>query len=158
MDLDKFPTSRVCQLAKKMESSKVTARHITQVAGDPQMAQINLMYHQHTELPNGKYKKKKPQVKQKQAHQKNGEQRPPNQYKKSFDPRLAHKNKDRCSKCRDPAHLEGFQCPAKNTSESMPQVLPLHKHLLPKSTIQTIQLQAQETHCASIESWYHTCT
>ena len=47
-----------CHLAKKMESSKATARHIKQVAGDPQVAQINLMHHQHTELPNGKYKKK----------------------------------------------------------------------------------------------------
>ena len=58
-------------------------------------------------------KRKSKQVKQKQAHQKNGEQRPPNQYKKSFDPRLANKNKDRCRKCRDSAHHEGFQCPAK---------------------------------------------
>ena len=38
VDLHKFPTSRVCQLAKKMESSKATARHIKQVAGDPQVA------------------------------------------------------------------------------------------------------------------------
>ena len=28
IDLDKFPASKVCQLAKKMESSKATARHI----------------------------------------------------------------------------------------------------------------------------------
>ena len=89
VDLDKFPASRVHQLAKKMEIFKATSRHIKQVAGDLQVAQINLMHHQHTELPNGRYKKKKPQAKQKQAHQKNGEQRPPNQYKKSFDPRLA---------------------------------------------------------------------
>ena len=116
VDLDKFPASRVHQLAMKMESSKATARHIKQVAGDPQTAQINLMHHQHTELPNGKYKKRKPQAKQKYSHQKNGEQRPPNQYKKSFDPRLAHKHKDRCNKYGDFAHLEGFQCPAKNTS------------------------------------------
>ena len=54
VDLAKFPTSRVCQLAKKMESIKATARHIKQVAGDPQAAQINLMHHQCTELPNGK--------------------------------------------------------------------------------------------------------
>ena len=113
LDLTKFPTSRVCQLAKKMESSKATARHIKQVVGDPQAAQINLVHHQHTELPKGKYKKRKPQAKQKQAHQKNRDQRPPSQYKKSFDPRLAHKHKDRCSKCRDSAHLEGFQCLAK---------------------------------------------
>ena len=96
-----------------MESSKATARHIKQLAGDPQAAQINLMCHQCTELSNGKYKKKKSSVKQKQVQHKNAEQRPSNQYKKNFDPRWAHKNKDRCSKCGDYAHLEGFQCPAK---------------------------------------------
>ena len=36
VDLDKFPASKVCQLAKKIESSKATARHIKQVVGDPQ--------------------------------------------------------------------------------------------------------------------------
>ena len=113
VDLDKFPASKVHQLAKKMESSKATPRHIKQVAGDPQVAQINLMCHQCTELSNGKYKKKKSSARQKQLQHKNVEQRPPNQYKKSFDPRLAHKNKYRCSKCGDSAHLEGFQYPAK---------------------------------------------
>ena len=107
-DLDKFPASKVCQLARKMESFKATARHIKQVAGDPQVAQINLMHHQHTELSNVKYKKKKSSAKQKQVQHNNAEQRPPNQYKKSFDPKLAHKNKDRCSKCGDSTHLEGF--------------------------------------------------
>ena len=43
VDLDKFPVNKVCELAKKMESSKATARHIRQEAGDPQAAQINLM-------------------------------------------------------------------------------------------------------------------
>ena len=43
VDLDKFPTSRVCQLAKKFESSKATAWHIKQVASDLQATQINLM-------------------------------------------------------------------------------------------------------------------
>ena len=51
VDLDKFPTSRVCQLAKKFESSKATVWHINQVAGDLQATQINLMRHQRTELP-----------------------------------------------------------------------------------------------------------
>ena len=59
VDLDKFPTSRVHQFAKKMESSKATANNIKQVAGDCQAAQINLMCQQCTELSNGKYKKKK---------------------------------------------------------------------------------------------------
>ena len=44
---------------------------------------------------------------------KNVEQRQPSKYKKSFDPRSAHKQKERCSKCQDSAHPEGFQCPAK---------------------------------------------
>ena len=42
IDLDKFLTSKVRQLAKKIESSKATARHIKQVASYPQVAQINL--------------------------------------------------------------------------------------------------------------------
>ena len=46
IDLGKFPASKVRQLAKKMEASKETARHIKQVASDPQASQINLMRHQ----------------------------------------------------------------------------------------------------------------
>ena len=60
VDLDKFPASKVCQLAKKYESPKATARHIKQVAGETQATQIHLMRHQCTELSNGKYKKQKP--------------------------------------------------------------------------------------------------
>ena len=65
VDLDKFPASKVRQLAKKLESSKATACHIKQVAGDPQAAQINLLRHQCTELPTGKYKKKRAPMKPK---------------------------------------------------------------------------------------------
>ena len=43
IDLDKLPASRVCQLAKKLESSKATTRHIKQVSGEPQVTQINLL-------------------------------------------------------------------------------------------------------------------
>ena len=68
--LDKFPASRACQLAKRMESSKATAHHIKQVADDPQAVQINLLRHQCTELPAGKYKKKKSSVKPKQSNHK----------------------------------------------------------------------------------------
>ena len=35
IDLEKFPASKVRQLAKKMEASKVTAHHINQVASGP---------------------------------------------------------------------------------------------------------------------------
>ena len=50
VDLDKFPTSKVRQLAKRMESYKATAHHVKQVAGDTQAAQINLLRHQHTAI------------------------------------------------------------------------------------------------------------
>ena len=46
IDLDKFPASKVRKLAKKMESSKAIARHIKQVASDPEAAQINFMRQQ----------------------------------------------------------------------------------------------------------------
>ena len=116
VDLDKFPTSRACQLAKRMESSKATVHHIKQVAGDPQAAQINLLRHQCTELPAGKYKKKKSSVKPKQSnHMQHGNENYQVQthHKKRFDPKSAHQNKDICSKCGDTAHIKGFQCPVK---------------------------------------------
>ena len=100
----------------KLESSKATAHHIKQVAEDPQAAQINLLRHHCRELPTGKYKKKRPPVKPKQSNHK---QQSSESYqaqalhKKRFDPKSTHSNKDRCSKCRDTAHIEGFQCPVK---------------------------------------------
>ena len=110
VDLDKFPTNWVCQLAKRMESSKATVHHIKQVA------QINLLRHQCTELPKGKYKKKKLSVKSKQSnhkwHDSEGYQ-VQNQYKRWFDAKSVHQNKDRCSECGDTAHIEGFQCSMK---------------------------------------------
>ena len=54
--LEKFPATKVRQLAKKMESSKSTTRHIKEVANDPQAAQVNLLRHQRTDLPTGKSK------------------------------------------------------------------------------------------------------
>ena len=70
IDLDKFPASRVHQLAKKLESSKATARHIKQVSGEPQATQINLLHHQRTELPQHRYKKKKSHAKPRQGNSK----------------------------------------------------------------------------------------
>ena len=52
----RFPVSKVRQLTKKMELSKSTACHIKQVASDPQAAQVNLMRHQRTDLPQSKCK------------------------------------------------------------------------------------------------------
>ena len=71
IDLDKFPTSKVRQLAKKIESSKATARCIKQVVSDSQATQINLMRHQHTDLSTSKHKKKKSFVKHRPLIHKN---------------------------------------------------------------------------------------
>ena len=43
LDIQKFPASKVRQLAKEMESSRATAKHIRQVTGDLPVAQIQLM-------------------------------------------------------------------------------------------------------------------
>ena len=116
VNLDKFPVSKVQQLAKRTKSSRATAHHIKQVLGDSQAVQINLLRHQHTELPAGKYKKKKSSVKSRQPNYKqhrNGNSQVQSQHKKQFDVKQAHQSKDRCSKCGDSVHVEGFVCPAK---------------------------------------------
>ena len=43
IDLDKFPASKVRQMAKKLESSKSTAKHIKQVSCEAQATQVNLL-------------------------------------------------------------------------------------------------------------------
>ena len=53
-----FPPNKVHQLAKKIESSKVTAKHMKQVASDLQATQIHLIWHQHTELLPTKFQRK----------------------------------------------------------------------------------------------------
>ena len=88
VDLDKFPASKVYQLVKKMKSLKATARHIRQVAGDPQTAQINLMCHQHADLPSEKNKKRKPVVKQRNPHHKNAEHPLSGQFKRNITPNV----------------------------------------------------------------------
>ena len=62
VDIQKFPASKVRQLAKKMESSKAMAKHIQQVAGDIPAAQVQLMCHQHTQLPARNYPRRKSHV------------------------------------------------------------------------------------------------
>ena len=111
VDLDKFPASKVHQLAKKYESSKTTVRHIKQVAAEMQATQIHLMRHQHTELH--MVNTRKPQARPRPIHNKSTEQKQASFNKKSFDPRGAYQAKYRCSKCGDSTHLEGFTCPAK---------------------------------------------
>ena len=112
IDLDKFPASKVRQLARKMDNSKATTRHIKQVASDPWAAQINLMRHQHTVLTASKHKKRKSFVKPGPPGHKNGTSDRQHRYKKSFDAKNVYKDKERYQTCGHSNHIEGFQCPA----------------------------------------------
>ena len=89
VDLDKFPTSRVCHLAKKFESSKATACHIKQVDGDLQATQIKLMRHQQTELPTNRHNKKRRPTRRPKLHKAPGSSGS-NQVKKSYENRKPH--------------------------------------------------------------------
>ena len=121
VDLNKFPAGRVHHLAKKLASSKAMMRHIKQVSREPQVAQINLLHHQRTELPQHKYKKKKSHAKPRQGNSKLPCRNDPHQGQKikgNHFPSTSNRpppsnNHNRCSKCGDTAHWEGFTCPAK---------------------------------------------
>ena len=91
----------------------MTVRHITQVTSDPKAAQINLMRNQHTDLPASKYKKRKSFVKLRPHSHRNDTSDRQSHYKKSFDAKNVYKNKERCQKCKDSNHIEGFHWPAK---------------------------------------------
>ena len=86
-----------------MESSKATAKHIRQVAGDLPAAQIHFMHHQHTKLPMGKYNKQKNATKQKLQNHRPTEHQTS---KKPFDLRNMNKQPDRCSRCGDTQHTK----------------------------------------------------
>ena len=107
VDIHKFLASKVQQLAKKMESSKATAKHIRQVVGDLPTAQIHLMCHQCTKLPAGNYNKHKKLAKQRPQNHRL-EQMP----KESFHLWKPEKSSDKCIRCSDTSHVKGFQCPA----------------------------------------------
>ena len=95
-----------------MESSKATAKHIRQVAGDLSVTQIQLMQHQHTKLPAGNYPKRK---KTATARQKPQNHRSPEHHtsQKPFDLQKPETHSDRCTRCGDTLHAKGFQCPAR---------------------------------------------
>ena len=111
IDLDKFPANKVRQLAKKLESSKSTAKHIKQISSGLQATQVNLLRHQCTELPPSKFQRKERksfrsrQTKYKYQQEDKQSERLP-QVNRRFN------QEDRCSKCGDTSHIEGFRCPA----------------------------------------------
>ena len=155
VDLDKFPASRVQQLAKNLKSSKATMRHIKQVSGEPQATQINLLRHQRTELPQHRYKKKrsytKPQPGNNKSHGHDQYQSQISQRNK-VDHKLATSNRpapsnnfNRCLKCGNTAHHEDFTCPAKVPVQGMPQIWTFYKPMLPKKTTITVPIKTTQS-------------
>ena len=61
-DLEQYPAAKVWQMAKNLESSKATARHIKQHTSSVQgSTQVNVLWHNCTSLPPKKKKgSKKP--------------------------------------------------------------------------------------------------
>ena len=137
------------------------------MAGDPQAAQINLLRHQHTELPAGKYKKKRPLWKPKQTndkHQGSDMHKWQAQQKKKFDAKGVNNDRNRCSKCGDTVHLEGFQCPAKKYQckachkfGHFTSMCYQKKHAYPKPRRPKVhQLQAGAVYMCNSASYDHT--
>ena len=58
VELEKFLASKVRQMAKKLESSQSTARHIKKMSSEPQANQIHLLRHQRSELLPSKFQRK----------------------------------------------------------------------------------------------------
>ena len=113
IDLNKFPVSKVRQLAKKMKSSKATAKYIKQMASEPQATQVHLMRHQCIELPSNRFQRKqKKYLKSRQATNKHYQEdkqreRMPQVHRRNYNNHQAptHQEKyaseDRCNKCGD---------------------------------------------------------
>ena len=151
VNLDKFPASRVQQLAKKLDSSKATMRHIKQVSGEPQATQINLLRQQRTELPQHRYKKKRSYTKPKLGNNKShGHDQYQNQISQRNKPDhklatshrlLPSNNFNRCLKCGDTAHHEGFTCPAKKYQcKACHKIWTFYKPMFPKKTTITLPI------------------
>ena len=112
------------QLAKKMESSKATAKYIKQVASEPQATQVHLMRFQCTELPPNKFQRKQKKFhKSRQATNKHYQEdkqreRMPQVHRRNCNNNQApasqvqYASEDKCNKCGDSPHVEGFRCPA----------------------------------------------
>ena len=90
------------------------------MSSDPQAAQIRLLKHQRREIPPNKAKRKQSkQNKFRTKHSFNEENHHQAPYKqnefnkKKFNPRQILQSEDRCHKCGDSEHMEGFQCSAK---------------------------------------------
>ena len=104
--LRQYPAAKVQQMAKTLESSKATAKHIKQHTSNMQgAAQINVLWHNHPSLPPKKMKdSKKPNSNKGPKPQQHHHQKQSNQHQ-SYD-----RNQNQCTRCGDSPHAQGFNC------------------------------------------------
>ena len=82
-------------------------KHIKEVTRDPQAVQVNLPQHKCTAIPPRKKKQKSFKFRQEATKHYEDERKP--QVHNKFDPE--HTKSDRCNRCGDSLHWEGFRCP-----------------------------------------------
>ena len=119
VELNKFPASKVRQMAKKLESLQSTARHIKKMSNEPQATQIHLLRYQRTELPPTKFhRKQNKRFKQRQPPNKKYQEdqyreRKPQAKERFYKNIQEHTSlENRCTKCGDSPHIEEFRCAA----------------------------------------------
>ena len=180
VELEKFPASKVRQMAKKLESSQSTARHIKKMSSEPQANQIPLLRHQRIDLlpskfqrkQNKKFKQRQPpnQKYQEDQHRERRPQAKERIYKNSQE---HTSSENRCTKCGDSLHIEGFQCPTsrfqckhchkyghfsklcfkKNGSEPKNNIRKPNAHLLMVGTASVIGEQSDASYSSSDDSF-----
>ena len=114
-------------MAKKLESSKATAKHIKQHTSNTQgTAQINVLRHNCTSLPTKKKKgSKKPHPSKGTKPQQPQQQKQSNQHQ-SYDT-----NPNQCTRCGDSTHAPGLNCLAKKYQcKQCPKSWTLHQNVL----------------------------
>ena len=139
IDLDNFPASKVRQLAKKIEASKATVHHIKQVASDPQVAQINLIRHQWTDLPPRKSKKKMFKSRP-PSHKHHTSEQQVSPYKRQFDLNKLMQTKKGVQSVVIPDTLKAPSVQQRNTSVS----LVINMDILPACVTRNKYLLSQE--------------
>ena len=113
VELEKFSASKVRQMAKKLESSQSTARHIKKMSSQPQANQIHLLRHQRTELPPSKFQRtqnkrfKQRQLPNKKYQEDQCRERKPQAKETIYKNSQEHTtSENRCTKCGDSPHIE----------------------------------------------------
>ena len=123
-------------MAKKLESSKATAKHIKQITSSMQgTTQINVLRHNCTSLPPKKKNgSKNPNL------SKETKPRQPQQHRQVNQHQPYDKNPNQCTRCGDSPHAQGFNCPAKKYQ---------YKHCTKSDISQRCALPKMHTHSHS---------